>query len=161
MANYTKQMQQLVESYRREGGTWPASTREMAVWAIESGRWDMPTSAVVKKCAEDLADAMREEYLIDAKGRHVRRLHPAKTKVSGEQITIWDDILTAPRSHMQLSFGQRRRSIVGDCKQLKIDVDSYNDGHVKEAPIEVDWDFTMDLLEIEAANDVEGEDEAA
>jgi hypothetical protein len=52
---------------------------------------------------------------------------------------------------MQLSFQQRRQGIVGDCRQLKTDVDSYNDAHPREEPIQMIFDFTMDLAEIEAA----------
>jgi hypothetical protein len=156
---YTKQMQQIVDAYRASDEPWPATAKTIAAWALDTGRWSMPKSAVIKRCAEDIADAMREEYIVDSKGRRARRLHPATITIDGEQRTIWDDILTAPRSHMQISFQQRRRSIVGDCRQFKTDVDCYNEAHVEAEPIEVDWDFTMDLLEWEAASDVA--DEAA
>ncbi|WP_245269108.1 hypothetical protein [Mesorhizobium sp. WSM2561] len=52
---------------------------------------------------------------------------------------------------MQMSFQQRRRGIVGDVRQLKVDVDSYNDASSNEEPIQMDFDFHMDLAEIEAA----------
>lgn len=53
--------------------------------------------------------------------------HPVSRKVAGEQIVVWDDIRTAPRKHMEISFRQRRERIVGDCRQLSVDADSYND----------------------------------
>ena len=68
-------------------------------------------------------------------------------------MVLWDDIRTAPREHMQLSFQQKRKGIFWDCHQLKIDVDSYNDHHPMEKQIEMVFDFTMDLAETEAAND--------
>jgi hypothetical protein len=71
----------------------------------------------------------------------------------GEQMTLWDDMRTAPRSHMQLSFQQKRKGIFWDCHQLKIDVDSYNDAHSAEEPIQMVFDFTMDLAEYEAGED--------
>jgi len=52
---------------------------------------------------------------------------------------------------MKLSFQQRRQQIVGDCRQLKIDVDSYNDRHANVEPIQMVFDFVRDLAEIEAA----------
>jgi len=67
-----------------------------------------------------------------------------------EQTNIWDDIRTAPRSHMQAAFGQRRNQIVGDCRQLKADVDSYNDAHEGDFPIQLSLDFTRDIAELEA-----------
>jgi len=66
---------------------------------------------------------------------------------------IWDDIRTAPRDHMQMSFQHRWRGIVGDCRQMKVDVDSYNDAHPAADPIQIVFDFTMDLAELEAAED--------
>lgn len=151
MSTYTKQMQRIVEEYRGDGQPWPASTKAIAAWAIETGRWKLPASAAINKCAEDLATAMREEYITDKKGRRVRLLHPATIRRGSQQMVLWDDIRTAPRDHMQMSFQQRRKAIVGDCRQLKLDVDSYNDAHPDAEPIQTIFDFTMDLAEFEAA----------
>jgi len=52
---------------------------------------------------------------------------------------------------MQLTFQQKRRAIVGECRQLKTAQDSYNDAHPDAAPLQVSFDFNMDLAEIEAA----------
>lgn len=152
MATYNKQMQKIVEDYRLSGEAWPAQSKTIAAWAIRTGRWKLPDSAAITKCAEDVSAAMRDEYMTDKKGRRVRLLHPATKGKPGEQITLWDDIRTAPREHMQLSFQQRRRAIVGDCRQLKSDVDSYNDAHTEIEPIQAVFDFTQDLAELEAAN---------
>lgn len=158
MASYTKQMQRIVEEYRAAGEPWPTSAKNMAAWAIKTGRWELPASAAINRCAEDLSAAMREEYFIDRKGRRVRKLHPAQKKsADGEQFTLWDDIRTAPREHMQLSFQQKRRGIFWDCHQLKTDVDSYNDARPDEENIEMVFDFTNDLAEHDASDD----DEAA
>ena len=67
---------------------------------------------------------------------------------------VWDDIRTASRDHMRLSFQHRRKGIVGDCRQMKVDVDSYNDAHPEAQPIQIVFDFTMDLAELEAADDL-------
>ncbi len=152
MATYVKQMQQIVQEYRSAERPWPASAKTIAAWAIETDRWDMPAAAVLNKCAEDIAEAMREEYYWDKKGRRVRLLHPATIRRQGELFTEWDDIRTASRQHMQLSFQQRRRAIVGDCRQLKTDVDSYNDAHAEAPAIQISFDFNMDIAELEAAS---------
>jgi hypothetical protein len=62
-------------------------------------------------------------------------------------------IRTAPRDHMQISFQHRRKGIVGDCRQMKVDVDSYNEAHPDAELIQIVFDFTMDLAELEAAED--------
>jgi hypothetical protein len=36
---------------------------------------------------------------------------------------------------------------------MKVDVDSYNDAHSDAEPIQIVFDFTMDLAELEAAED--------
>lgn len=153
MANYTKQMQKIVEDYRLASEPWPAASKTIAAWAIRSKRWDLPASAAIDKCAEDLSAAMREEYFVDRKGRRVRLLHPATKNAGKEQLVLWDDIRTAPREHMQLSFQQKRRGIVADCYRLKTDVDSYNDSRSGDDPIQIAFDFTMDIAEIDAAKD--------
>lgn len=53
---------------------------------------------------------------------------------------------------MQLSFQQHRRKIAGECRQLKTDLDSYNDAHLDEKPVQISFNFEMDILELEAAN---------
>jgi len=154
MATYMKQMQRIVDDYRLSDAPWPASAKAIADWAIRTGKWELPASAMRRRCAEDIAAAMREEYTTDQKGRRVRLLHPASVKNDeGEQLVLWDDIRTAPRAHMEVSFQQRRQGIVGDCRQFKIDVDSYNDAHSDAEPIQIVFDFTMDLAELEAADE--------
>jgi hypothetical protein len=111
----------------------------------------MLPAAALDKCANDIGQVMGELYYTDDKGRRVRLLHPATVKRQGELFTEWDDIRTAPRQHMQLAFQQKRKAIVGECRQLKTDMDSFNDAHPEGAPIQVSFDFTMDLAEYEAA----------
>jgi hypothetical protein len=151
MANLLKQNQKIISDYRASGQHWPATKREIAAWAIKTGRWQILDSAILNKCAEAIGEAMAELYYTDNKGRRVRLLHPATIKRQGVLFTEWDDIRTAPRQHMQIAFQQKRKAIVGECRQLKTDMDSYNDAHPKVAPIQVSFDFNMDIAEIEAA----------
>jgi hypothetical protein len=55
---------------------------------------------------------------------------------------------------MELAFAQRRQQIVGDCRQLKTDVDSYNDRHPSERAIQLVFDFTNDLAELAQLDEV-------
>ena len=56
---------------------------------------------------------------------------------------------TAPRDHMEKAFSQRRKHIVGECHQLKVDVDYYNDKKKNEEPINLVLDFTEDVEELD------------
>ena len=94
---------------------------------------------------------MREEYITDPQGRRVRAKHVARVKRDNTQLYLWADIRTADLEHMQVAFQQRRQQIVGDCLQLKTDVDSYNDNSKASPPSQLVLDFTHDVEEIETA----------
>lgn len=147
---FVEYMQDIANKYMDSGEPWPASTRDIAGWAIRNRLWEPSRSTLVDQCAEQLARAMREEYIHDPQGRTVRAKHAARREVNGEQQTFWADIRTAPRDHMELAFQQRRQQILGDCRQLKVDADSFNDNENPGEPIQMVFDFTLDLLEIEA-----------
>lgn len=51
---------------------------------------------------------------------------------------------------MERSFQQRRQGIVGDCRQLKADVDSYNQNQNEGEAIQLILDFSPDMEEYEA-----------
>lgn len=53
------------------------------------------------------------------------------------------------REHMGIAFQQRRQQILGDCRQLKTDVDSYNENYNSAEPLQMVFDFTDDLAEAE------------
>jgi hypothetical protein len=52
---------------------------------------------------------------------------------------------------MVVSVQQRRQGIVGDCKQLKTDADSYTENKCPDDPIKLILDFTYDVEEAEKA----------
>ena len=149
-STYTKQMQGIVTQYIVAGQKWPATAHEMAKWAIAKKLWAPQPSTVVDQCADHLAKAMREEYITDPQGRSVRAKHAARVEGDGGQTTLWADIRTAPRNHMDTAFRQRRGQILGECRQLKSDVDSYNQNATPDHPIPMVLDFTNDLAEEEA-----------
>ena len=151
----TEQRLKIVDDYMKSGEPWPATARQIATWAIREKRWAPQRDAVLQECAEELARAMREEVIVDAQGRTVRTKHAARLEEHGEQLTYWDDIRWAEPKHMEVAFAQRRRSIVSDCRQLKSDVDSYNENTNKSIPIQMVWDFTADLIELEALDAME------
>src|SRR3546814_16145518 len=68
-----------------------------------------------------------------------------------KSLSLWADIddPEAPHTHFVKSFAQRRSQIVGDCLQLKTDVDVYNDKLLPAEPIQIPLDFTLDVMELQ------------
>lgn len=151
MSSYNEQMQKIVSDYQKSGEPWPTTAKYIAGWAIRKGFWKPQDSSIISQCSDHIARAMRDEYIIDPQGRRVRAKHVAKISENGEQQLLWADIRSAPRIHMELAFQQRRQQIVGDCHQLKVDADSYNENASRTNPIQIVFDFTLDLEEIERA----------
>lgn len=145
--SYKQQLQRIANSYMKEAGG--ATAREIASWAIEKGFWEPHRSKVIDICAAELAQAMREEYFKDPQGRRVRAKHVAIITKKGKQLAFWDDMHTASREHMEIAFQNRRQHVVGECGQLKTDVDSYNQNQNTGEPIQIIFDFREDLADSE------------
>jgi hypothetical protein len=161
MAKFKEQMQAVFQAYVDEVGHDPVSLDLVAEWAVANGLYHPAPRSVLKLCREALADSLRQEKRLDAAGRWYRAKHPVRKSVGGVQLTLWGDIDTAPRVHMEESFAQRRRAIVDDCFQIKQDVDHYNESRGAERPIQLIIDFTDDVAELEAAREAGGESGAA
>ncbi len=152
---YSEFMQQIADDFFAATGNWRATSSDIAAWAIKQGLWQPPESLALKVCARDIAHALREEYITDDKGRSVRAKHAARMIEGSEQGTFWADIRTAPHEHIELAFQQRRKQIVGDCRQLKLDQDYYNAKHPERPHIQLCFNFEEDLEEIEALATIE------
>lgn len=147
--SYAEQLRVIADRYFSEHNG-SATAREIAAWAIRSGHWAPQPGSLIGRCAEEISRALREDYITDPQGRSVRAKHAARVNQNGRQMTLWADIRTASPQHMARAFQQRRQQILGDCRQLKADVDSFNDNRQPARPIQVVFDFTLDLAEIEA-----------
>jgi hypothetical protein len=149
---YIETIQHYVDEYFSDTGKERATAKEIAVWLIQTGRWEAPSDLMVRQCRADVAKAMREEYIKDSSGRSVRVKHVARVKEDGErQQFFWADFRNpnTPHSHWEVSFQQRREQVVGECKQLKTDVDYCNSRFPSERQIEIVFDFTDDIAEAE------------
>jgi len=147
-------LQDIVNVYRTSGQAWPSTARAIAGWAIQEGLWKPPTKNLIEQCADEIAAAMRDEYFIDPQGRTVRRKHPYREieelpDGKHKQLFLWVDVADAKPAEMEKAFQFGRKLIVGDCKQLKTDVDSYNDNNPHGEYIEICFDFRDDLAEAE------------
>ncbi len=143
----------IINQYQKATKAIKINMKEVAAWAVREGLWQASHKNAIKQCAHELARAASHELYTDPQGRRVRKKHATRqtTIVDGEetQLVLWADIETAPPEHMKLSLQQRRGYIVGDCKQLKTDLDSYNQNNRHGAQIQLSFNFTEDLEELD------------
>lgn len=151
MTNYTRTLQRHVREFIAERGDDKSfETLDLSRWALGSGRVKRAAGyaerLIEKQLAREFAEAMREDYARDPQGRTVREMHAAR--IGGK--TRWNSRMRAPRGFVEASVRQRRDQIVGDCRHLKTDVDSFNENRWPNNPIQLPLDFTSDVAEYEA-----------
>ena len=152
----TEELQELVEWYRDRHNVSSVNLKEVAAWAIREKVYEPEPRSTMKLLAKELSAALREVYFTDPQGRRVRKKHAQRiwddtTDGRHEQKVLWHDITEATRPQMQAAFQQRRHGIVMDCRQLRHDVESYNENFNKSVPIQMVFDFTEDLKDLEHA----------
>lgn len=146
MSTKAQYLQSLVDKYIQETKQWPVPMREVAKWAVRKGLWKPAPYLVEQKCAEELAEALREDYAYDPQGRRVRLKHAYIDPDKPEQGMLWADIRTAPEKYIRIAFEMRRQQIIGDCHQLRLDIDSYNENYNPKQPIQMSFNFEEDLI---------------
>ena len=156
-----QERQEIVAKYREAGGVWPTDSKTIASWAVRKKLWVMPRRSAIDVCARELSEAMREEYTTDRQGRRIRQKH--SLRISEElpdgkhkQLVLWVDIDEMTPEQMEEASQWRRRQIFTDCRQLKNDLDSYNENWNKGEPIQMLFDFTEDLEESEQPVEYDG-----
>jgi hypothetical protein len=138
-----EQLLRIRDGYRAAHNNEPASAREMADWAVAQEMYKLPVFATARRCAEELADVMRQDHMMVDGGRRVRTMH----SWTSEQRTLWDHIRTITRDNMKLSMALKRNGMVGEVKQIKTDLDFFNDLHADEAPLQMSFNFERDLAD--------------
>jgi hypothetical protein len=152
MSGYTNAVKEYVERYKAEVGPEALlDPRAVAEWAFRNGLHKPSVKTVIDAIATDIAQVFREEYRVDRFGRRYRAKHAAIQKRGGQTLSLWADMddPSAPHPHFVKSFAQRRQQIVGDCVQLKTDVDVYNEKRKPIELIQIPLDFTLDVMELQ------------
>lgn len=147
LVKYTRQFE---EEHKRE----PFDTHEVARWLITKGLWQPQKDLAVQKCAEEISTALREVYITAQDGTRVRVYHARRINKDGRQQTLWANMFDAPRGHIEIALQQRREQVLGDCRQLKYDVDYYNQSHPTQPAIQISFDFGEDLAEEDALRNI-------
>jgi len=147
MSNHTVQMQWVWKQYEDAGMPTPPTGREVAHWALEKGLLVPKERDIEGELAEDLSRAQSEIYRERKNGQRYRAKQAVRSTIAGVQYARWGDMDTEAPIFIQKALAQRRRQIVGDCYQLKIDTDHFNDIH-PEVPFQMVLDFTHDVEEM-------------
>jgi len=130
----------------------PTGTKEACRWAVMEGLLELPDVDRYDILAAQMANALREETAVNDQGQRYRVNHAVRIMKNGVQQTMWAEMGYAPHAHMERAFTQRREQIIGDCVQLKVDVDTYNRLKPSTHPnIQLVLDFTEDVAEREVA----------
>jgi hypothetical protein len=161
MKTKTEFLQEITENYRAAGQKWPATCKDIAAWAISEKLWKPYPKNLITQCASEIAAAMRDEQYTDPQGRVVRKKRPYRS-VEGllegnhEQIFLWVDMEEVKPDEAEMAFQYGRKLTLDDCRQLKLGVDSYNENNPHGAYIEMSFDFSDDLAEMEQPTEYPG-----
>lgn len=132
------------------------SSKEVALWALRTGRIQVEDTDVAKVIANRMADAWRKEEITDKQGRVVRNKHAAPiSRIDDEgkesQEFVWDNLETISYEHAVLSFSNRRGGIRDDVERLRDDSASYNDNHRPKSRPRIQMNFNFEADEDEDA----------
>ena len=81
----------------------------------------------------------------------MRAKHAVVNPDGPTQHVLWDDIRTAEHKHIEMALQQRRKHVLSECKQLKNDVDYYNENRNPPKQLVIVFNFELDLEEMELA----------
>lgn len=152
MSAYGNQVKSYIERYQAEmGGDGLLDPHAVAEWAYSA-------ACTSRVCARWSTQLLLTSHSSSARSTAqmatVSAIAPSTqfaSKKADKTMSLWADMddAKAPRDHFVRSFAQRRQQIVGDCFQLKTDVDVYNEKNAEQRPIQVPLDFTLDVEELQ------------
>lgn len=157
-ATLGEQLRRIYKEYVAAGGPLPFQMDALFSFAQQRNLWQPQPDNIRKQFGKQMSQALRDDIFTNDKGKTVRRIHAVLIRghdADGNKVQfgLWDDIRTAPREHMEAAFQLRRGQIVGDCKQLKNDVDHFNDNRTDTKPIQLLLDFTDDATEADLSRE--------
>jgi len=139
----------IVRKFEEEHDRKPFDLHEVYAWAISKGLWHPPLDLAERKFVEEVSGDLREEYITDEYGNRVRYYHAV---THGRQGSLWANLDTGTKDHLLSGFLQRRKGSLGDCRQLKMDIDYCNRNRFSTDKIQMSFNFDADLAEEEAYN---------
>jgi hypothetical protein len=155
MGTFQDQMLAIYNDYLKEHNVQSATIQEIYPWAVENGRWEPQPSTVRRQFSQQMADALREHFIVDPQGERVRAKHAIVSRIDDDLFSEWFDMRNCTRDKMETSVRQKRRGITGELLQVKKSVDSYNRNWNDGEQIRLILDFSADIAEVETATVIE------
>ncbi len=147
-----------IQRFEKEHNRKPFDLHEVYRWVRDNKLWFPPLDLAERKFIEEVSQDLREEYITDETGERVRFYH-AVTR--GRQGTLWANLATGPKDHLIEGFAQRRKQSLGDCRQLKSDIEYCNRNRFADSPIQMSFNFDADLAEEAAYKEMKAKKKAA
>jgi hypothetical protein len=148
------QIEYVMDQYRlAHPGVDPAVEPHLiAEWAIKAGISRPVPETPEELLRKDIARYLKNDYVDDPQGRHVRKNHAifiqVQTPEGPKRRSRWYEKDVAPPEHMRLSLQLRRTAAFHDVRQMDLDFQSYNDNNVYgETLAPMDYNFNHDLQE--------------
>ena len=155
-----KELQKWIQLYQQKSGEVEIDMDKVLDFALKHG-FELPRPKSPRDLAlKSFRRAAREAMGVDEKtGKPFRRYHAYLQKHGDQLHFFWVDIDQASRAQMHKSLTLRREQMVGDALQISYDEDRWNGRNPEAEQIEMDLDFTLDVMWRKAADN--DDDEAA
>jgi hypothetical protein len=145
--------QQMLRLCREKLGRDDVSAEEVVTFAKSMGVRVPDPIPGEKLLEQSYGRAFRAESKYDPEingSYRINHVYPGMR--NGKQTMLWGNIHTMSRPAMVLSGGLRRKQMVNDGYHLKLDVTKWNLLHNDEDPIQVVFNLTDDIAEMESAD---------
>jgi len=138
----------LVELYKKLNQVETVNLDDVAEWALRERHYRPEPIDPAKMLKRELAQAMKNEYVTDPQNRSVRKYYAVRRSDGEHTWSEWATGSEADPGHMRLALQQHRQYILGNCRQHKLNFDSYNDNNKFGATLPLfDYNFNKDLEE--------------
>lgn len=147
MATKHEQRHRFIQYYRDKTGESDIDMNKVAALAKSMG-WTMPVPKTdVELLAQEFSDSARVETRQDeVTKRPYRAQHSYTVETAGKQQHLWIDIDgLAPRFKMLKALGERRKQMIGEGVQGRLDEEHWNRIHPDEEPIQQDFDLNDEV----------------
>lgn len=154
--NRKEHNQKIAKQFEQIHQRKPFDLHEVYYWAKEMKLWFPEQDFEEKMFVDEMAEALRDVYVTADDGVSKVRYYHARTgkNKDGKQQVFWANMFDAPYEHLEEAFQQRRRQSLGDCRQLKTDIDYCNKKRFSDKPIQMSFNFDEDLAEEEALKEI-------
>lgn len=147
LSYYARRLLALMDEYAAVHQCTEIDPIDAAQWAIQNGKWDEPPEDRVRKLANLIRRAAREDFFEDENEEPVRRRHPYRVSDEPKQKYLWLKMEDMTPGQFKVSTQVRRRGMVAGAIQYVRDVSYYNTHFNPGDPIEVSVDFTQDVAD--------------